>query len=198
MELSKQIRKYRKELGFSQEVLAERMFVSRQTVSSWENDKSYPDVKSLLLLSEVFHVSLDILIKGDVEQMKQVIRQDDIKQMKRYSKIYVVLFVVGVVSVVPLVEWLGLWGLLPFGVIWTALMWVAFRLEKLKKENDVQTYREITAFLEGKTLDGTDKQVEQGKRIYQKILLAMGTGLLTLMICAVVGVVIALVQGLVK
>ncbi|MCQ2442722.1 MAG: helix-turn-helix domain-containing protein [Oscillospiraceae bacterium] len=198
MELSKQIRKYRKELGFSQEVLAERVFVSRQTVSSWENDKSYPDVKSLLLLSEVFHVSLDILIKGDVEQMKQVIRQDDIKQMKRYSKIYVVLFVVGVVSVVPLVEWLGLWGLLPFGVIWTALMWVAFRLEKLKKENDVQTYREITAFLEGKTLDGTDKQVEQGKRIYQKILLAMGAGLLTLMICAVVGVVIALVQGLVK
>lgn len=77
-------------------------------------------------------------------------------------------------------------------------MWVAFRLEKLKKENDVQTYREITAFLEGKTLDGTDKQVEQGKRIYQKILLAMGAGLLTLMICAVVGVVIALVQGLVK
>lgn len=198
MELSKQIRKYRKELGFSQEVLAERVFVSRQTVSSWENDKSYPDVKSLLLLSEVFHVSLDILIKGDVEQMKQVIRQDDIKQMKRYSKIYVVLFVVGVVSVVPLVEWLGLWGVLPFGVIWTALMWVAFRLEKLKKENDVQTYREITAFLEGKTLDGTDKQVEQGKRIYQKILLAMGAGLLTLMICAVVGVVIALVQGLVK
>lgn len=198
MELSKQIRKYRKELGFSQEVLAERVFVSRQTVSSWENDKSYPDVKSLLLLSEVFHVSLDILIKGDVEQMKQVIRQDDIKQMKRYSKIYVVLFVVGVVSVVPLVEWLGLWGLVPFGVIWSALMWVAFRLEKLKKENDVQTYREITAFLEGKTLDGTDKQVEQGKRIYQKILLAMGAGLLTLVICAVVGVVIALVQGLVN
>lgn len=193
MELSTQIRKHRKELGLSQEALAERVFVSRQTVSSWENDKSYPDVKSLLLLSEVFQVSLDILIKGDVEQMKKVIRQDDIDQMKVYSRVYAVLYVTGIVSLVPLLHWLDLWGLIPFALIWSVLMWVAFRLEKLKKANDIQTYREITAFMEGKTLDGTEKQVEKGKRIYQKILMAMGSGLVTLTVCALVGVIIALI-----
>lgn len=42
-----------------QEALAEKVYVSRQTVSNWENDKSYPDVNSLVLLSEVFEISLD-------------------------------------------------------------------------------------------------------------------------------------------
>ena len=63
MELGKQIRKYRNERTLSQEALAEKIYVSRQTVSNWENDKSYPDVNSLVLLSEVFEVSLDQLIK---------------------------------------------------------------------------------------------------------------------------------------
>ena len=51
MELGKQIRKYRQEAQLSQEELAERIYVSRQTVSNWENDKSYPDVNSLVILS---------------------------------------------------------------------------------------------------------------------------------------------------
>ena len=53
MELGTQIRKYRNERTLSQEALAEKVYVSRQTVSNWENDKSYPDVNSLVLLSEV-------------------------------------------------------------------------------------------------------------------------------------------------
>ncbi|MDO4465354.1 MAG: helix-turn-helix transcriptional regulator, partial [Bacillota bacterium] len=64
MELGKQIKKYRQEAQLSQEELAERIYVSRQTISNWENDKSYPDVNSLVLLSETFQVSLDKLIKG--------------------------------------------------------------------------------------------------------------------------------------
>ena len=67
MEIGKQIKKYRTEMKFSQEELSEKIFVSRQTISNWENNKNYPDVKSLLLLSSLFNVSLDILIKGDLE-----------------------------------------------------------------------------------------------------------------------------------
>ena len=59
MNLGSQIKKYRSELSMSQDELAEKLFVSRQSVSNWENDKTYPDIKSLLLLSEVFQVSLD-------------------------------------------------------------------------------------------------------------------------------------------
>ena len=67
MEFGKQIKKLRQEAQLSQEELAERIYVSRQTISNWENDKSYPDVNSLVLLSETFQISLDKLIKGDIE-----------------------------------------------------------------------------------------------------------------------------------
>lgn len=67
MELGKQIKKHRQEARLSQKELANRIYVSRQTISNWENDKSYPDVNSLVLLSEIFQTSLDKLIKGDVD-----------------------------------------------------------------------------------------------------------------------------------
>lgn len=47
MKIGKQIRKYRTEMELSQDELAEKIFVSRQTISNWENNKNYPDVKRL-------------------------------------------------------------------------------------------------------------------------------------------------------
>lgn len=67
MELSTQIKKHRTALNLSQEELAERVYVTRQTTSNWENEKSYSDIHSLLLLSSLFHVSLDQLMKGAAE-----------------------------------------------------------------------------------------------------------------------------------
>ena len=64
LEVGVQIKKYRNELGLSQEKLAEKVYVSRQTVSNWETGKNYPDIHSLLLLASLFGVSLDQLIKG--------------------------------------------------------------------------------------------------------------------------------------
>ena len=69
MEIGKQIRKYRTELKLSQDDLADKIYVTRQTISNWENDRNYPDIRSLVLLSNVFGISLDILVKGDLEQM---------------------------------------------------------------------------------------------------------------------------------
>ena len=59
MEIGNRIRQYRTARGWNQEDLAEKAFVSRQTISNWENDKSYPDLQSLLLLGSLFGVSLD-------------------------------------------------------------------------------------------------------------------------------------------
>ena len=81
MELGNQIKKYRSELQISQEQLADRIYVSRQTISNWENEKSYPDVNSLVLLSEVFQTSIDKLIKGDIEIMKEKINEQEIKKL---------------------------------------------------------------------------------------------------------------------
>ena len=51
MELGNQIKAHRAALSLSQEELAEKVYVTRQTVSNWETSKSYPDIHSLLLLS---------------------------------------------------------------------------------------------------------------------------------------------------
>ncbi|MBU5475276.1 helix-turn-helix domain-containing protein [Eubacterium sp. MSJ-21] len=187
MELGKQIKKHRQEVQLSQEELAERVYVSRQTISNWENDKSYPDVNSLVLLSETFQISLDNLIKGDIEVMKDVIQKEEIEKMNRYGKIYTILLIATAVSAVPLFMLLGVWALIPWGIIWGISMYFAFMLEKIKKDNDVQTYKEIVAFSEGQLLDDIQKQREIGKRPYQKILLVIGSGLITFAVCVLIG-----------
>ena len=187
MELGKQIKKHRQEVQLSQEKLADRVYVSRQTISNWENDKSYPDVNSLVLLSEIFQISLDNLIKGDIEVMKDVIQKEEIVKMNRYGKIYTIMLIVTVVSAVPLFMWLGVWAFIPWGFIWALSMYFAFQVEKVKKDNDVQTYKEIVAFSEGKLLDDIQKQREIGKRPYQKIFLVIGSALITFVVCVLIG-----------
>jgi len=92
MELGKQIKKLRTEANLSQEELAERIFVSRQTISNWENDRNYPDIKSLLLLSEVFQVSLDNLVKGDLKEMKREIDAQEYARFHKDSIVFSILF----------------------------------------------------------------------------------------------------------
>lgn len=187
MKFGKQIKKLRQEAQLSQEELAERIYVSRQTISNWENDKSYPDVNSLVLLSETFQISLDKLIKGDIEVMKDVIQKEEIEKMNRYGGIYTMMLIASAVSAVPLFMLLGVWALIPWGIIWGIAMYFAFMLEKIKKDNDVQTYKEIVAFSEGQLLDDIQKQREIGKRPYQKILLVIGSGLITFAVCVLIG-----------
>ena len=187
MELGKQIKMYRQEAHLSQEELANRVYVSRQTISNWENDKSYPDVNSLVLLSEIFQISLDKLIKGDIEVMKDVIQKEEIEKMNRYGRIYTIMLIATVVSAAPLFMWLGLWAFIPWGILWAFSIYFALKIEKIKKDNDVQTYKEIVAFYEGKRLDDIQKQREIGKRPYQKILLVIGSALITLVTCVVIG-----------
>lgn len=186
MELGKQIKMHRQEAHLSQEELANRVYVSRQTISNWENDKSYPDVNSLVLLSEIFQISLDNLIKGDIEVMKDVIQKEEIEKMNRYGKAYTIMLIATAVSAVPLFMWLGVWAFIPWGIIWAISMYFAFKVEKVKKDNDVQTYKEIVAFSEGKLLDDIHKQREIGKRPYQKIFLVIGTALTTFVVCVLI------------
>lgn len=187
MELGKQIKMHRKEAELSQEELANRVYVSRQTILNWENDKSYPDVNSLVLLSEIFQISLDKLIKGDIGVMKEVIQKEEIEKMKRYGRIYTIMLIVTVVSAVPLFMWLGVWAFIPWGIIWAISMYFALKIEKVKKDNDVQSYKEIVAFSEGKLLDDIQKQCEIGKRPYQKNFLVIGSMLITLAVCVLIG-----------
>ena len=182
MELGNQIKKYRKERSLSQDALAERIFVSRQTISNWENDKSYPDVNSLVLLCDAFEISLDQLVKGDVETMKQRMSMSDEerKEFNRLGNIFGFLLLLIGITPIPLVHFLSYVGMGIWIVILLAGIWAASRVEREKSQYDIQSYREIVVFVEGATLDEIEKAKEEGKRIYQKILLALGTGVLVL------------------
>ena len=119
--------------------------------------------------------------------MKDVIQKEEIEKMNRYGKIYTIMLIVTAVSAVPLFILLGVWALIPWCIIWGISMYFAIMLEKIKKDNDVQTYKEIVAFSEGQLLDDIQKQREIGKRPYQKILLVIGSGLITFAVCVLIG-----------
>jgi len=170
-------------MNLSQEALAEKVYVTRQTISNWENNKNYPDIRSLLLLSSLFNISLDQLIKGDIDIMKEEIKEADLQRFYHYGNFLTILFPVTIISCVPLAIFLNYYGLIITAILFIITIFIALKVEKLKKENDVQTYKEIVAFMDGKRLDEIEKNQEFGKRPYQKILLMLGSALITLFIC---------------
>ena len=185
MELGKRIKQYRSELNMNQDALAERMYVSRQTISNWENGKSYPDVHSLILLGEIFDVSLDTLIKGDVEIMKEIINEKDIKNFDFYGKIYTLHLVITILAAAPLMIGLKAAGYVIFAILVIITMYWALKVEKVKKENDIQSYREIVEFMKGRKLEKEDKIAEVAKRPYQKVMLVMLSAVIAAVVCIV-------------
>ena len=182
MELGSQIKKYRGELKLSQDALAEKIYVSRQTISNWETEKNYPDVNSLIRMSEVFGVSVDVLLKGDVEEMKKIIKEDDIQEFTKLSWLYTILLFLMLITPIPLAKFLGFWGMGIWAVLAAVAIIYAVKIEKKKKIHNIQTYREISAFLEGKTLDEIEAAREEGKRPYQKVLLGIACGVIALVV----------------
>ena len=182
MELGGQIKRHRTRLGLSQEELADRILVTRQSVSNWENGRTYPDLQSLLRLSDLFGRSLDVLIKGDIETMKEEINRLEIQKMNRWGGILALLMLTLMLLPAPLLKLLDTAGfLLVMAPLFLVGMAVALKVEKIKKDNDVHTYKEILAFSEGRRLDELDKAVEKGKRPYQALVAALSSALLALL-----------------
>lgn len=183
MEVGTQIKKYRIGMNLSQEELADKVYVSRQTVSNWETGKNYPDIHSLLLLGALFNVSLDQLVKGDVIAMKERIKETEIKKFNRYATVFGILLIATAASAVPLALWLKIYAIIPWGILFGITLFFCVKVEKVKKDNDIRTYKEIVAFSEGRRLDELTQQQEIGKRPYQSFLLAIASGLITFIIC---------------
>lgn len=74
MEIGSRLKNARNENGMTQEQAAELLGVSRQTISNWENNKSYPDIISVIKMSDFYSVSLDRLLKED-NTMKQTYQE---------------------------------------------------------------------------------------------------------------------------
>lgn len=180
MELGTQIKKYRTEAGLSQEEFADKVYVSRQTVSNWETGKSYPDINSLVLMSETFGISVDTLLKGDAEVIKEIINKEDQKDFDKLGKLYGVLLLLVVLTPVPLARFLRFYGVALWVCLAAVAIAVAFMVEKKKQTLNIATYREIVSFLEGKRLDEIEAAREEGKRPYQKIVIVAAFALIAL------------------
>ena len=90
MEIGKKLKKARVQSGYTQEEVAEQLQVTRQTISNWENEKSYPDIISVISLSEVYQIlSLIHILDHDqvtttqlYAQHKQNVKRDLVKDME--------------------------------------------------------------------------------------------------------------------
>ena len=201
MEVGQRLKDLRAEAHMSQDDLAARVYVSRQTISSWENGKTYPDVQSLLLLSEIFDVTVDSLIKGDVEVMTKTV-DSDVRTMKRLSYVMTVFIVLTVIACgwfsfqVAVWDWpieqavptivlaLVLWGIAMFAALWA---------ERIKKEHDLITYREVLAYWNGKPVarDTEKGRMERALPRRVKTLRTIGWTVVALIIGAAFGVLVS-------
>lgn len=84
MEIGEQLKRARNQAELTQEQVADEIHVSRQTISNWENQKSYPDIASVILLSDLYGLSLDALLKGDDRMVQHLEASTDIVRSNKY------------------------------------------------------------------------------------------------------------------
>ncbi|PGS55411.1 helix-turn-helix domain-containing protein [Bacillus sp. AFS041924] len=95
MIFSKRLKDEREKRGWSQNDLAEKIHVSRQTVSKWETEKNYPSIEILIKLSDLFDITIDELLRSD-EELKEKIIQDSKQLLHPKWKItFESIFIVG-------------------------------------------------------------------------------------------------------
>ena len=131
MEIGTIIKKARNQSKFTQEQSAEALGVSRQTMSNWENGKSYPDIISVIKMSDLYSVSLDCLLKEETS-MNQTYKEyleestNTVKSHDRHSKLSLILVTLGIWVLSVISFWLVesgmdasgyslavMWGVLP-------------------------------------------------------------------------------------
>ncbi len=219
MILADKITRLRKQFGWSQEDLAEKMNVSRQSVSKWESANSIPDLNKIISLGAIFGVSTDYLLKDEIEKIESVAEENEpgiikvtlekandyIENKVRASKItsYGVVVVLG--SVIPLFLLLGLAGLervnlnsniaVAIGLMLMLVM-VALAVSIFIKSNQ---YEEESAKIEDEEIElgyGVKSIIKERLDIFKPVYqMRMSVGVMMLITCVVPLIVVALLGG---
>lgn len=85
MAIAKQLKFHREQAGLSQATVAEELHISRQSISKWENGRGYPDIDNLVLLSELYEISIDDLLKENETLKKKIIKNENEISAKRQT-----------------------------------------------------------------------------------------------------------------
>ena len=103
MEIGNKINQLRKLSGMTQEQLAEKLNVSRQTISKWESDSTSPDLESIVKISRIFHVSLDYLLKegeaGVANKTDEQITLEDLMKINLHNRKMTLLLISGLIFI---------------------------------------------------------------------------------------------------
>jgi transcriptional regulator with XRE-family HTH domain len=100
MVFGEKLKRERTNKGWSQGELAEQLFVSRQSVSKWENGQNYPSIEIIIRLSDLFGVTIDELLRSDEELTEKVIQDSKQLAYPRLKFIFDMLFLIGLILLV--------------------------------------------------------------------------------------------------
>ena len=154
VELAKRIKEHRERLGMSQGELAKAVFVTRNTISNWETDRTYPDVQSLLLLSNIFGVSIDALVREDSPEMREALAAGS----KRMRRLGIVMTVFGLACLAWVIAGIIMdldvpCIVMPAVVLFAPASVAAFRVDKMRHDNQLYAYQSVEAYLAGEDPD---------------------------------------------
>lgn len=160
MLIRKKIRDGRLKIGLSQEDLAEKLDTTRQTISSWENGKTYPGIQTITSLSDIFNVTVESLIREDVEIMRNTLsdseKDDRIKRnkdrdvMNRLNMLRFINAFIGAFIFFPVRTYLGKnWLFIPIILLVTAII-ITIPIQFYRKKYNLHKYKDILEFFDEK------------------------------------------------
>lgn len=98
MDIGKKLKEKRQEANLTQKELAEILFVSRQTISSWEVGRTYPDLETLVAISELYATPLDDLLKEDSQMVKDITKKVKKSERRKITNIILAVLLLLVTS----------------------------------------------------------------------------------------------------
>ncbi len=106
MKIGDKLKKARQDKKLTQEEVAEKLFVSRQSISNWENNKTYPDIGNVIALSDLYQISLDELLKGSDNFMKHLEESTDIVKSNKKLIFIIVIALIAMIIMALFTEFL--------------------------------------------------------------------------------------------
>lgn len=146
MDIGAKIKTARIQSGLTQEQAAEALGVSRQTISNWENEKTYPDIVSVVKMSDLYHVSLDHLLKGDKPDYLDYLSEstDTVQSRRKQSFMALMLVYLGIWAFSLIVFWFFSSGSDAMGY-WIMFLWVVLPVTTCRLPADRQERLRRTA-----------------------------------------------------
>ena len=164
MELARRIKEHRARLGMSQADLARALFVTRQTISNWETSRTYPDAQSLLLMSGLFGVSVDSLLKEDSQEMREALAAGS-RKMNRLGAVMAAFGLACAAWVVVgiALDWDTALIAVPAAALFAPAMCAAFLVDKMRHDNQLFAYQSVLAFLAGEDPDVNNRYNQRAR-----------------------------------